>query len=72
MDSRFKLTVVDRIYQGALVRYRLTTGWQEIVCEMQNQTQSERFAKRNRDRGRMGPDKGHPRRRRHQLNQLKG
>jgi len=43
-DSRFKLTVVDRIYQGALVRYRLTTGWQEIVCEMQNQTQSESFA----------------------------
>ena len=35
--------MVDRIYQGALVRYRLTTGRQEVVCEMQNQSHNESF-----------------------------
>jgi putative spermidine/putrescine transport system ATP-binding protein len=44
IECRLNLTVIDRIYQGPLVRYRLSTGAQEIVCEMQNQSHNESFA----------------------------
>jgi putative spermidine/putrescine transport system ATP-binding protein len=37
-------TVLSETYQGALVRYRLSLGAQEIVAERQNQSNVSRFA----------------------------
>lgn len=37
-------TVLSETYQGALVRYRLSVGGQEIVAERQNQSNVPRFA----------------------------
>ncbi|MEK1865318.1 MAG: ABC transporter ATP-binding protein [Rhizobium leguminosarum] len=37
-------TVLSETYQGALVRYRLAIGSQEIVAERQNQSRTERFS----------------------------
>ncbi|MBB5753961.1 ABC transporter ATP-binding protein [Prosthecomicrobium pneumaticum] len=43
-DARLPATVVSETYQGAIVRYRLAVGDQEIVAERQNQAHVERFA----------------------------
>ena len=37
-ESVISVTVIDRIYQGALLRYRLKCGGQELFCEIQNQS----------------------------------
>ncbi|WP_029076204.1 ABC transporter ATP-binding protein [Kaistia adipata] len=43
-DMRLDATVLSETYQGAIVRYRLQVGAQEIVAERQNQAHVERFA----------------------------
>jgi putative spermidine/putrescine transport system ATP-binding protein len=43
-DMRLDATVLSETYQGAIVRYRLRVGEQEIVAERQNQAHVERFA----------------------------
>ncbi|HWJ72337.1 MAG TPA: ABC transporter ATP-binding protein [Kaistia sp.] len=43
-EPRLAATVLSETYQGALVRYRLKLGSQEIVAERQNQAHVERFA----------------------------
>ena len=40
---RFPATVLGESYQGALVRYRLSVGGQEIIAERQNRAGNERF-----------------------------
>ena len=42
-DAHLEASVISEIYQGALVRYRLKVGDQEIVAERQNQAHVERF-----------------------------
>ncbi len=41
---RFPATVLGESYQGALVRYRLSVGGQEIIAERQNRAGNERFS----------------------------
>ena len=43
MPIRLPATVLSETYQGALLRYRLAIGGQEIVAERQNQSGNERF-----------------------------
>nr|WP_309402279.1 ABC transporter ATP-binding protein [Aminobacter niigataensis]WMD00220.1 ABC transporter ATP-binding protein [Aminobacter niigataensis] len=43
MPIRLPATVLSETYQGALVRYHLAVGGQEIVAERQNQSGNERF-----------------------------
>ncbi len=43
-DQRFVATVLSETYQGALVRYRLRVGDQDLIAERQNQAHVERFA----------------------------
>jgi putative spermidine/putrescine transport system ATP-binding protein len=43
-DMRLDATVLSETYQGAIVRYRLQVGEQEVVAERQNQAHVERFA----------------------------
>lgn len=38
---RATMTVIDRIYEGSLLRYRLRWGDNEIFCETQNQSHQE-------------------------------
>ncbi|WP_454854113.1 ABC transporter ATP-binding protein [Rhizobium binxianense] len=42
-EIRLPATVISETYQGALVRYRLSIGSQEIIAERQNQSHIERF-----------------------------
>ena len=43
MAIRLPATVLSETYQGALVRYRLAVGAQEIVAERQNRSDNKRF-----------------------------
>ena len=43
-DTPATATLVDCIFEGALLRYRLQWGGQEIFCEIQNQLHREQFA----------------------------
>ncbi len=42
-DRTVTVTVVDRIYEGALLRYRLKWGEQILYCETQNQSQNQLY-----------------------------
>jgi putative spermidine/putrescine transport system ATP-binding protein len=44
VGTGFPATVVSESYQGALVRYRLTVGDQEIIAERQNQSHMARLS----------------------------